>query len=134
MHPGIESKTQLYPDHVRTVFSQVRNLILDVAAADCDHPLEETLKWGEPSYLVKGGSTIRIDWKQKYPEYFCLFFNCQTSLVGTIKELYGEVFFYAGNRAVMFDVSKNVPISELKHCISLALNYHKLKHLPLLGA
>ncbi len=41
---------------------------------------------------------------------------------------------FEGNRAVLFDVDTSIPVAELKHCISLALTYHKVKHLPLLGA
>ena len=38
--------------------------------------LEETLKWGEPSYLVKKGSTIRMDWKSKAPNQYAMYFKC----------------------------------------------------------
>lgn len=37
--------------------------------------LEETLKWGEPAYIANGtigGTTIRIDWKEKTLIYLFL--------------------------------------------------------------
>ena len=62
-----------------------------------------------------------------------MYFNCNTSLVDTFKAIYGDVFTFAGNRAIVFGETAELPIEELKHCISLALTYHRVKHLPLLG-
>ncbi len=112
----------------------LRQLILDVAA---DTPgvgdVEETLKWGEPSYLVECGSTVRIGWKASRPEYYAVYFNCNTKLVDTFREVYSELFTFEGNRAIVFHRQETVPTRALKHCIALALEYHKKKHLPLLG-
>ena len=95
-------------------------------------PLEETLKWGEPSYLTKGGGTIRMDWKKSKPDQYAMYFNCKTKLVYTFKELYKDEFKYEGNRAIVFHKNDKIPINELKHCILLSLTYHSRKHLPLL--
>jgi hypothetical protein len=38
------------------------------------------------------------------------------------------------NRAIVFNVTDEIPVSELKHCVSLALTYHRIKHLPMLGS
>lgn len=47
----------------------LRQLTLETASEiEGINKLEETLKRGEPSYLVKGGSTIRMDWKKANPE------------------------------------------------------------------
>ena len=51
--------------------------------------LEETLKWRESSYLTTGGSTLRMDWKEKAPEQYAIYFNCNTLLVATFKKVYG---------------------------------------------
>ena len=110
-------------------------LILEVAAAHADiDGLEETLKWGEPSYLTNGGSTIRIGWKKSRPDNYAMYFNCNTKLVDTFKELYSDLFEFEGNRAIVFHRNDAVPARAVKHCIELALRYHKIKHLPLLGA
>ena len=63
-----------------------------------------------------------------------MYFNCNTSLVDTFRELYGDVFMFEGNRAIVFGEADEIPVAELKHCISLALTYHRVKRLPLLGA
>ena len=64
--------------------------------------LEETLKWGEPSYLTKGGITLRMDWKDRALDRYEMYFNCNTSLVDTFKEVYGDVFTFEGNRAIVW--------------------------------
>ena len=89
---------------------------------------------GEPSYLTTGGSTLRIDWKAKAPDQYAMYFNCNTSLVTTFKGLYGDLFTFEVNRAIVFGENDELPVEELKHCVSLALTYHRVKRLPLLGA
>ncbi|MGI9205689.1 MAG: DUF1801 domain-containing protein [Woeseiaceae bacterium] len=113
----------------------LRKLILDVASDTPDiGELEETLKWNEPSYLAEGGSTVRIGWKKSSPEFYAMYFNCNTKLVDTFKEIYSDSLKFEGNRAIVFHRKDTVPVSALKHCIALTLQYHKRKHLPLLGA
>ena len=124
-----------YPEPIRKKMMRLRQLVLDTASeTEGVDKLEETLKWGEPSYLTKGGSTIRVDWKDREPDQCAMYFNCNTSLVDTFKALYGDVFTFEGNRAIMFGGNDELPVDELKHCVSLALIYHRVKHLPLLGA
>ena len=119
---------------MRKKMMRLRQLVLDTAAeTEGVDVLEETLKWGEPSYVTKGGSTVRMDWKGRAPDRYAMYFNCNTSLVDTSKELYGEVFAFEGNRAIVFSKADELPVGELKHCVSLALMYHRLEHLPLLG-
>lgn len=112
----------------------LRNLIYQVATESDDiAEVEETLKWGEPSYITKNGSTLRMDWKESSPENYALYFHCQTKLVDTFKELYRDLFRFEGNRAIVLKVKDEVPVDEIKNCILLSLTYHKRKHLPLLG-
>jgi hypothetical protein len=95
--------------------------------------LEETLKWGEPSFLTKNGSTIRIDWKKNKPEQYAMYFNCSSRLVPTFKLVFKDLFTFEGDRAIIFQMGDTIPQEELKTCISTALTYHKVKQLPLLG-
>lgn len=125
---------QSYPEDIRRNLLNLRQLILDVASDTADiGNLDETLKWGEPSYLAKGGSTVRIGWKNSRPEHYAVYFNCNTKLVDTFKEVYSDTFNFEGNRAIVFHQKDTLPAEALRHCIALALQYHKLKHLPLLG-
>lgn len=123
-----------YPTEIRKKLMQLRQLVLNTAAESEDvSTLEETLKWGEPSYLTKSGSTIRMDWKKSKPDQYAMYFNCKTKLVDTFKERYGSEFKFEGNRAIVFNKNDTIPIDELKHCILLSLTYHNIKHLPMLG-
>ncbi|WP_405629859.1 DUF1801 domain-containing protein [Pseudoalteromonas sp. Ld20] len=134
MDVSVQQKFATYPTEVAVVLNQVRELIFYVAEQDGITELEETLKWGEPSYIAKSGSTIRFDYKEKAPQQFCIYFNCKTKLIDTFKELYGDTFVYQGNRALVFELEQALPNKELAHCLSLALRYKKIKHLPMLGA
>jgi hypothetical protein len=124
-----------YPDTMRKKLLFLRQLIFETASEiGIPGELEETTKWGEPSYLAKNGSTIRIDWKESKPEQYAMYFHCQTKLLETFKEVYRDLFTFEGQRAIVFRKNDIIPINELKHCIELALTYHDIKHLPLLGA
>ena len=112
----------------------LRELVFSVANRIGISNLDESLKWGEPSYLAKGGSAIRMDWKAKTPSEYFLFFNCQTKLVDTFRELYAHTLVFQGNRAIVLSLDKPLPEHEVAHCVELALGYQSLKSLPLLGA
>ena len=133
-NPKVAEVFNAYPKHIRNRLMCLRQLVFDTASETEEiDEVEETLKWGEPSYLAKGGSTIRIDWKRSTSEQYAMYFHCQTRLVDTFKELYRDKFSFEGNRAIVFGENDELPIEELKHCIFLALTYHDRKHLPLLG-
>lgn len=132
--PRVELKFQSYPAEIKPKLDYLRTLILETATEEARiEELEETLKWGEPSYLAKKGSTIRIDWKTKTPNQYAMYFKCTSKLVVTFRAVYGDLFKYEKNRAILFDLNDAVPKAELKECIGLALNYHILKNLPNLG-
>ncbi len=133
MDLNVKKKFESYPDEIAILLGNIRTLIFCIAQQDGISAITETLKWGEPSYISKIGSTIRFDWKVKYPEQYCIYFNCKTSLVETFKEVYGDIFNYDGNRAIILNVDQEIP-KELAHCISMSLRYKNIKHLDLLGA
>ena len=117
-----------YPTIIRQRLLRLRALILETAA---DTPgvgaIEETLRWGEPSYITskpKSGSTVRIGPVRGRDDQYAMYFNCQTTLVATFRTLYPDVFAYSGNRAILFDVEDEVACNELAHCVALALRYH----------
>jgi len=53
--------------------------------------------------------------------------------VPTFKTIYKNKFEYEGNTAIVFELDEKILEKELKQCIMLALTYHKVKHLVLLG-
>jgi hypothetical protein len=131
---ALQEKFDSYPKHVRPKMDALRSLILDVASmTNGAGEIEETLKWGEPSYLTsetKSGSTIRIDWVPKSPEQYAIFFNCKTTLVDSYGTMFPDAFTLAGNRAIIFSIDDAIPEKELSVCIGMALRYHldKLSH------
>lgn len=133
--PPVAEVFEGYPKPARTALLKIRQAIFETAIEiDPTLQFEETLKWGEPSYLMKGGSTIRLAWKNKQPNKVGIYFNCQTNLIETFKELHSDTFIFEGKRAILLDLDQEIPINALKNCILLALTYHARKHLPLLGA
>ena len=120
-----------YPERMREKLLFLRRLIIETAATtDGVGELEETLKWGEPSYLTpqtKSGSTVRIDWKKKKEDEYAMYFKCTTTLVESFREKYPTEFKYGGNRSIIFNEDDDVPVEALKDCIAMALTYHLRK-------
>jgi hypothetical protein len=125
--PAVEAVFDTYPKPVNAKLLELRRLILDTAKKTKGvGALEETLKWGQPSYLTpetKSGSTIRIDQVKAEAGQYAVYFHCQTNLVETFRELYPELR-YGGNRCIILDAKDKVPEAELRHCVALALTYH----------
>lgn len=116
-----------YPRDVRACLLELRQLIFDTASATNGvGTLEETLRWGEPSYLTtqsRSGSMVRMHWKPSDGDHFALYFHCQTNLVATFRELYPTELQFDGNRSIRLARGAPLPINALRHCIALALTY-----------
>lgn len=131
--PSVDAVIKSYPDHVQEKLQYLRELIHETAREIPIDELTETLKWGEPSFLAKKGSTLRMDWKAKKPDQYAMYFQCSSRLVETFRLVYGDLFNYEGKRAIVFDMDDEVPVAELKKCIRTALTYHSVKSDPTLG-
>lgn len=132
--PRMETVFAQYPDHVREKMQHLRELVIETAEETPSiAKLEETLKWGEPSFLTQHGSTLRMDWKPKTPGQYAMYFKCTSRLVETFRLVHGTRFSYEGNRAIVFQMGQKVPMRELKTCIQAALTYHKVKGSEMLG-
>ena len=126
-HPAVAAKFEAYAPALRERLVALRALVLEVAAATPGvGKLEETLKWGQPSYLTAetgSGTTVRID---VHPAGgVALFVHCQTHLVEQFRQLY-PALTYEGERAVLL---RDGPVDEdaIRHCVALALTYHARK-------
>lgn len=132
--PRVEEVFANYPDSVREKMQLLRELVLETAQETVGiNRIEETLKWGEPSFLTKNGSTLRMDWKEKRPNEYALYFQCSSRLVDTFRLVFSHQFQYEGKRAIVFQLSQQIPESELKECIKATLTYHDVKDLITLG-
>ena len=132
-NPKVNEIFAHYPESVREKMQYLRSLVIKTAEEESVSELEETLKWGEPSFVTKNGSTLRMDWKEKSPEQYAMYFQCTSRLVETFRMVFGHKFQYEGNRAIVFQINQKIPEMELKKCIKASLTYHKVKHLITLG-
>jgi hypothetical protein len=125
--PAVDAVFSAYPKPVKTRLLALRRLILDTAKTTKGvGTLQETLKWGQPSYLTaetKSGSTIRIDRVKSAANQYAVYFHCQTDLVATFRELYPELS-YGGNRSILLNAEDEIFEPALRHCVALALTYH----------
>jgi len=132
--PKVERMFANYPETVRDKMQFLRALVIETAEeTEGVNQLEETLKWNEPSFVSKNGSTLRMDWKEKSPQQYAVYFQCSSRLVDTFRTVFEEKFHFEGNRAIVFQLNQKIPVQELKECIKTALIYHNVKHLMTLG-
>jgi hypothetical protein len=119
-----------YPPMIRHQLIALRALIYATAAKIPElGPLDESLKWGEPTFRAvqsKRGTAIRLGWHPKKPSRFALLFNCKTQLIDTFRTLYPELHF-EGNRAICFNTDDELPTAALAVCIEAGLTYLRLK-------
>ena len=129
--PAVQAAFDAYPKPLRLKLLALRRLILDTARNTGGvGAIEETLKWGQPSYLTtetKSGSTIRIDRVKSAANQYAVYLHCQTDLVETFRELYPTQLRYGGNRSILLNAAEKLPEPELRHCVALALTYHLRK-------
>ena len=129
----VEAVFRAYPAVLREKLLLLRQLIFETASAtDGVGALEETLKWGQPSYLTTqtgSGTTIRIDRVKSGPARYALYVHCQTNLIAVFRELYPEEFTFDGARSIVFDCADAIAEQALRHCVALALTYHRAKPL-----
>jgi hypothetical protein len=132
--PRLEEVFKNYPNFVRPQLEYLRILIRKTAEeTEGVTQLEETLKWNEPSFITKIGSTFRIDWKEKQPDQYAMYFHCSSRLIDTFRLVFNDEFNFEGKRAIIFRIDQEIPETELKQCIKTAITYHKVKHLVTLG-
>jgi Domain of unknown function (DU1801) len=126
--PAVDAVFGAYPKPLKAKLLALRRLIFETAAATKGvGRLQETLKWGQPSYLTtetKSGSTIRIDRIKSAADQYAVYFHCQTDLVATFRELYPRELSYGGNRSILLNARDELPGPALRHCVALALTYH----------
>jgi Domain of unknown function (DU1801) len=112
-NPAVARVFSDYPPGVRRRLLRLRALIFATTERRADiGPLEETLRWGQPSYVTsetRSGSTIRLDAIRATPGSCAIYFHCQTTLVHTFRKKFGPVFRYEGNRAFIFAPSDRLP-------------------------
>lgn len=109
----------------RATLLNVRQLVFAVAkTTDGVGTLDETLKWGQPSYLThspKSGTTIRLGVSKAGAA--ALYVHCQTTLIADFEQQYPNDFTYDGTRALYLEDDSDQ--DALAVLIARALTYHK---------
>lgn len=109
-------------------FKELKALIHEAAATVPDiGPLEESLKWGQPSFAPAKpnvGSSVRLE--QRDDGSHALMFICTSGLVEEFRTLYGDRLACEGKRAIHIPEGPLPDRAALTHCIQLALT-HKLR-------
>jgi len=128
MDAAVAAVFQAYPAKVRDQILRLRELIIATAAATPGvGKLQETLKWGQVSYLTAesgSGTTVRIDVDAASGNP-AIYVNCQTTLVDGYRQVYPDAFVYQGTRAVVIGAAPNE--AALRHVVAQALTYHARK-------
>jgi len=126
-NPAVLAVFEGYSEEIRARLMHLRRLVFEVVA---ENPtigdIEETLKWGQISYLPvkrKIGTTIRID-RVKNTEQFALYVPCSTNLLDSYRSIFADTFEYEDDRAIILNPQDDLPDDAIKHCIELALTYH----------
>ncbi len=128
LDPAVRAVFDAYPPALQLALLDLRALILETAAATPGvGALTEALRWKQPAYLTAetgAGTTIRIDALKGSADGYALYVNCKTSLVESYRHLYPELRF-DGRRALIFSAKAPPSPEALRHCIALALTYHR---------
>lgn len=132
-NPTIAGKFQAYPAPLRKKLLSLRKMIFDMAASQGEiGVIEETLKWGQPSYSSrnKSATPIRLGQVKNRPGHIALYVHCQSRVIDMFKEIHASdagQFEYDGTRALIIDSTAPLPKAALKSFIRLALTYHLTK-------
>ena len=102
----------------------------DVAEKAGAGPLDETLKWGQPSWRPmkpRTGSTLRIDWSPKYPSRLSLYVDCKTDLAARMQMLYPDLPENDGQRHLAVALDAPLPEQAIAHLADMTFTYHRTK-------
>ncbi len=124
--PKVADVFATFPGPERAMALTLRDLIFDVAADTPDAgQIEETLKWGQPSYLTpqtKSGSTLRIGLAKGGG--VGIFAHCATTIISTYAQTFPDAERIEGNRAVIFRDADEIVPARLRLLIHHGLTYH----------
>ncbi len=124
--PDVAQAYDALPDAHRPYALQLRTWILEEGASvGAAGGIEETLKWGEPSYLPvapRVGTTVRVGAHDG--AHVALYVSCQTTLVDSYRARFGDALAYSKTRAVLFPLDAPLPEDAVRTCVRMALEYH----------
>ncbi|WP_299042453.1 hypothetical protein [uncultured Tateyamaria sp.] len=128
--PDFLARIETWPQPAQTQFVKLRQIVHDVATSAEIGPLDESLKWGQPSWRPKRarvGSTLRVDWSPSTPDRLLAFVDCKTNLAAQMDTRFPGQFHNDGRRALGFDLDKPLDEDAVWQLVHLTLTYHRAK-------
>ncbi len=114
-----------FPDEHRPMLDSLRSLVFEVADEVGAGPLNEELKWGQPSYRSarpRESTPIRLA-STADGEFVALLAHCQSSVIPDFRAMFPADFRYDGDRAILFRPEEDLQPDRLRLCIEHALRY-----------
>ena len=108
-----------------------RTLFHDMAEQSGVGPLDETLKWQQPSWRPvkpRTGSTLRMGWTAGAPEVLSLFVDCKTDLAARMQQIYPDLPGNDGRREISLDLTRDLPTDPIAHLAQMTFTYHLAAH------
>ena len=128
-----QTSMEHYPEAAVSRLKEIETLVVEESNKHDLGPISQSIKWGQASYQGPHGTPIRLGWEQKTPDVCFIYFHCQTKIISVLREVYGTELEFRGNRAIVLPLDLPLPVKLMGQCIAVALNYRRIKHLPLLG-
>jgi hypothetical protein len=118
---------ETWSDPAQSALLSCRSLFHTIATRVDIGPLDETLKWGQPSWRPikpRTGSTLRLNWSPKSPTELAIFVDCKTDLAARMQTLYPHLPANDGGRRMAIDLNSPLPETALSHLAEMTFSYH----------
>ncbi|MFK7835058.1 MAG: hypothetical protein AB8B60_02450 [Sulfitobacter sp.] len=120
----------LWSEPAQAALWTCRTLFHEIAEENDLGPLDETLKWGQPSWRPtrpRTGSTLRMGWSAAHPDRLSFFVDCKTDLASRMRDMYPDLPQNDGRRQLGIDLGKDLPLQAVSHMAQMTLAYHLRK-------
>ena len=111
---------QGYAPEVRPGLLSLRELIFNTAD-ELDIVATEALRWGQPAYLTREGTTVRLH--SQGAHHLGIYVHCQTTLIPTLRARFGDELTFEGTRGIALDPHHPLDRPVLTECVAMALTY-----------
>ena len=104
-----------------------RTLFHEMAEESGVAPLDETLKWQQPSWRPvkpRTGSTLRMNWSAGAPDTLSLYVDCKTDLAARMQQIYPDLPANDGRREIRLDLKRELPRDPIAHLAQMTFTYH----------
>jgi hypothetical protein len=129
-HSVLADRISNWPAAAQDTLLQCRAIFQEVADQADIGSLDETLKWGQPSWRPgkpRTGSTLRMDWNPKFPDRLSLFVDCKTDLAARMQTLYPNLTENDGRRHLAVSLDAPLPKQAIAHLADMTFTYHRAK-------